>query len=158
MLTALQAACLTQALPLLEAQTPNDILAAGVQSLPSPTEAPGTVGVSVFLPAHAWRSLLIRFLLKIIHVALETAGHLHLQPFATQVIPSPSSTISVAGNKTIAQVKPLIEAATVSNIFGSPISTDAPPSVIGSRPDHPVEKLGIVSLFGTRPDHQFTQR
>lgn len=99
----------------------------------------------MLLPAHPWRSLLIEFLIKTIHVGLETAGHPHLQPFATQVIPSPSSTISVAGNKTIAQVKPLIAAATVSNIFGSPISTEAPPSVIGSRPDHPVAKLGITN-------------
>lgn len=51
LLTALQAACLTKALPLLEAQTPNDILAAGVQSLPLPSEAPGTIGVSPFLLA-----------------------------------------------------------------------------------------------------------
>lgn len=59
LLIALQAACMTQALPLLEAQTPNDILAAGVQSLPSPSEAPGTKGVSPFLLAGAWDSLLI---------------------------------------------------------------------------------------------------
>lgn len=125
LLTALQAACLTQALPLLEAQTPNDVLAEGVQSLPSPTEAPGTIGI--------------------VHVALETAGHPHLQPFATIIVPSPSSTLSIAGNSTIAQVKPLIAAATVSDIFASPISTNAPPSVFGSRPDHPVEKLGITN-------------
>ena len=84
---------------------------------------------------------------KSIHVALETAGDPQLQPFATQVIPSPSTTISVAGNKTIAQVKPSITDATASNIFASPVSTEAPPSVFGSRPDHPVNKLGIVSLF-----------
>jgi len=46
LLIALEAACLTQALPaLLEAQSPNHVLAAGVQSLPSPSEAPGTTGV-----------------------------------------------------------------------------------------------------------------
>lgn len=158
LLTAFQAACLTEALPFLEAQTPNGILTAGVQSLPLPSEAPGTIGVSVLLPAHPWRSLLIESLIKTIHVGLETAGHPHLQPFATRVIPSPSSTISVAGNKTIAQVKPLIAAATVSNIFGSPISTEAPPSVIGSRPDHPVAKLGIVSLFfSIWANRQFTR-
>lgn len=59
LLTALQAAGITQALPLLEAQTPNDILAAGVQSLASPSEAPGTKGVSPYLLARTWHSLLI---------------------------------------------------------------------------------------------------
>ena len=56
---AMQAACLTQAHPLLEAQTPNDILAAGIQSLPSPSVDPGTIGVSLSLLTYALHSLLI---------------------------------------------------------------------------------------------------
>ena len=48
-LTALEAACMAQALPLLEAQTPDDILVAGVQSLPVPSENPQTTGVCLLL-------------------------------------------------------------------------------------------------------------
>ena len=49
LVVGLQAACLTQALPVLEAQTPNDILAAGVQSLSSPSETPETLGVCLLM-------------------------------------------------------------------------------------------------------------
>lgn len=50
---------MAQALPLLEAQTPDDILVAGVQSLPVPSETPETTGVCLLLLAGTWPSLLI---------------------------------------------------------------------------------------------------
>ena len=45
LLVALQATRLTKSLPLLQAQAPNDILAASVQSLPLSSETPDTTGV-----------------------------------------------------------------------------------------------------------------
>ena len=59
LLVALQATHLTQSLPLLQAQAPNDILAAGIQSLPLSSKTPDTTGVRLSHLAHIWRPLLI---------------------------------------------------------------------------------------------------
>lgn len=52
LLIALQATHLTQSLPLSQAQAPNDILAAGVQSLPLSSKIPDATGVRRFHLAH----------------------------------------------------------------------------------------------------------
>lgn len=64
-------------------------------------------------------------------------------PVISTVISSPTSILSNTGSvTTVASLSTSIMAS--ANIF-QPVATGAPPSVIGSRSDHPVARLGIVA-------------
>ena len=80
-----------------------------------------------------------------INTALETSGEPTVAPFATSKIPKVTSTISVASIKGIDLVVQPTTAPKVLDIFDAPIGIGAPPAVIGSRADHPVPRINIVS-------------
>lgn len=75
--------------------------------------------------------------------SLETNGRTSAQPFATGAISSVTSTLVIEAATPVAYVAQPSSSA-ISNIFGEPISTEAPASNIRSRPDHPVPRKGIV--------------
>ena len=75
---------------------------------------------------------------------LETSGRTSAWPFATELIPSPTSTLVSKGATPTAFAVQASSDIISSDIFGNPISTGAPASNIGSRPDHPVPREGIV--------------
>lgn len=75
--------------------------------------------------------------------SLETEGRATDGPLIHDPIPSPTDIIATHPTMVIkpADIK---MAAASSNIFGAPISINAPPSTISSRDDHPVPRLGVV--------------
>ncbi|OIW25134.1 hypothetical protein CONLIGDRAFT_636224 [Coniochaeta ligniaria NRRL 30616] len=78
-----------------------------------------------------------------LHTSLETQGRATRPPIITSSISKPTSLISATSPATV--VAPTTKPAMVSaNIFANPIATGAPPSVIGSRKDHPVVRQGII--------------
>ncbi|KAL3423840.1 glycosyl hydrolase family 81 [Phlyctema vagabunda] len=95
-----------------------------VQVLPSlTTRVPATVGTVI--------------------TSLQTSGAATSGPLIKTSISSPRSLISVtaAASSVKTSVKPSM---TSQNIF-QPIATDAPPSVVASRSDHPVPRLSIAA-------------
>lgn len=65
-------------------------------------------------------------------------------PYATSEITKPTSTIDVATHPAIKLVVQPTTAPKVIDIFDAPIGTGQQAAVIGSRPDHPVPRKGIV--------------
>jgi endo-1,3(4)-beta-glucanase len=78
----------------------------------------------------------------IIVTSLETEGRATDGPLIAEPIATPSTSIATHPTMVIRPANMTV-AATASNIFDAPISTDAPPNVIKQRPDHPVARLGI---------------
>ena len=81
----------------------------------------------------------------VVYTSLETSGNPNSAPFATSVA-SATSTLSLVSTATLSGVGPTATANVISiqasDIF-QPIATDAPPSQIPQRGDHPVARLGI---------------
>jgi endo-1,3(4)-beta-glucanase len=93
-----------------------------VQILPTPsTQTPATQGTVL--------------------TSLYTAGFPTGGPLLSTSISAPSSVISVTAPAT--SPTSIVTASMTSNNIFQPVETDAPPSVIGSRADHPVPRLGI---------------
>ena len=80
-----------------------------------------------------------------VQTTLETSGNPSAQPFPTISISS-SGSLTLVDTSTLGSVGPTatanVTALSVSDIF-QPIATDAPPSQISQRSDHPVPRLGI---------------
>jgi endo-1,3(4)-beta-glucanase len=93
-----------------------------VQVLPTLTQTPSTIGLII--------------------TSLTTTGMVTSGPLISTSITSPTSTLSPTAPMTPLTSSPTVGPAS-ENIFQNPVATDAPPSVIGSRPDHPVPRLGI---------------
>lgn len=78
--------------------------------------------------------------------SLETSGQPTSAPLISTSIPVPTALLNVSNSGTsvtsTAPTGPNNIIMTSQNIF-QPVATDAPPSVISSRPDHPVPRLGI---------------
>lgn len=113
-----------------QAVMPNDILAIGKQSVSPSADAPINTGV--------YKS------------ALETKGETSVIPYATS-IPSATSTMKLSGFQQINLVVAPTPTVIANDIFDAPISTAKPAPVIGSQPDHPVPRKGIVSNLRSRP-------
>ncbi len=85
------------------------------------------------------------------HSTLDKTGHCTSVPILTSPIPKPTSLLSAASVVLSLKAAPsiTIESTTVESmaqdIFADPISTDAPPTNIGRKQDHPVPRLGITS-------------
>ncbi|KAF7553851.1 hypothetical protein G7Z17_g3357 [Cylindrodendrum hubeiense] len=94
----------------------------------------------------------------IIITKIEASGDKKKGPLLTQYIPKPTSLLQPA---TLSEEKRDVETSTslptmgeetetdlveraAADIFASPIGTSAPPSVISTRSDHPVPRLGIT--------------
>ncbi|KAK5111374.1 hypothetical protein LTR62_005214 [Meristemomyces frigidus] len=81
----------------------------------------------------------------VVITSLETAGNPSSQPFQTSIA-NATSTLSLLDTSTLSSIGPIstTSATTIdaSNIFQA-IATDAPPSQVTSRGDHPVPTLGI---------------
>lgn len=77
-----------------------------------------------------------------IYTSLNTAGNNGQNPLLTSYIAAPTSTITGSSDVTLASANTAMAAAS-GNIFASPIATDAPPSIISRRGDHPAPRLGI---------------
>lgn len=92
-----------------------------VQILPEPTVLGNTVGS--------------------VHTQLETAGHKHPNPLLTSYISAPTRLISTASTMVIKH--PSYSLSVASTDIFEPIATNAPPSQIPQRSDHPVPRLGI---------------
>ncbi|EON99804.1 putative glycoside hydrolase family 81 protein [Phaeoacremonium minimum UCRPA7] len=77
--------------------------------------------------------------------SLETEGHPTSAPVLTGNFTSPTTTLQPTTSAIPSVPRPKMNAANTpsANIFGSPISDGAPPSVIKQRSDHPVARLGI---------------
>lgn len=73
---------------------------------------------------------------------LGTAGALSGGPLITTSIAAPSAIISITAAVTSATST--VSVGMVSEDIFQPVATDAPPSVIPTRSDHPVPRLGIV--------------
>ena len=116
------------------ASSPNAVLSLGPQSLPSPSEPPMTTGSVV--------------------TSLETSGNPSIEPFPTALI-STSTSVQVPSTSKIPLVVQAVSNPTVSAIFAKPISTGPPANVIGSRPDHPVPRTGLVSQSGKVGTNKF---
>ncbi|KAI9890343.1 MAG: hypothetical protein M1814_004253 [Vezdaea aestivalis] len=112
-----------------------------IQVLPSPTEPPDLSGT--------------------VQSSLDKTGRSSCQPFRTESIPLPTYTVTVTGapSSTSAmsseQQKVISSNKAVSSNIFLPISTGAPPSQIGSRPDHPVPRQGIVDQNGPLATNKF---
>ncbi|TKA72674.1 hypothetical protein B0A55_06283 [Friedmanniomyces simplex] len=80
-----------------------------------------------------------------VHTSLETNGNPSFLPFPTSVA-NATSTLSLVDTSTLISGGPTatanVSTIQASNIF-VPIQTDAPPSQVTSRSDHPVPTLGI---------------
>lgn len=77
-----------------------------------------------------------------VYTELNTAGNNCQNPLLTNSISSPTSTITGDSNVVLANATTAMAAAS-GDIFAAPIATNAPPSVIPQRGDHPVARLGI---------------
>ena len=80
------------------------------------------------------------------HSTLDTTGHCTSVPILTSPIPKPTSLLSAAS--VVASLKAAVSITVesmVQDIFADPISTDAPPTNIGRKQDHPVRRLGVTS-------------
>lgn len=106
-----------------QAKKPDDILAIGKQSATPPPQASSNTGI--------YKS------------ALETEGEKSVIPYAT-AIPSATSTIKLSGSQKIPLVVAPTQTVVASDIFDAHVSLAKPASVIGSQPDHPVPRKGIV--------------
>lgn len=111
-----------------QAKKPDDILAIGKQSATPPPQASSNTGI--------YKS------------ALETEGEKSVIPYATS-IPSATSTIKLSGSQKIPLVVAPTQTVVASDIFDAPVSVAKPASVIGSQPDHPVPRKGIVRSNGS---------
>ncbi|KAK0709705.1 glycoside hydrolase family 81 protein [Lasiosphaeria miniovina] len=81
--------------------------------------------------------------------SLETRGHLSTQPILTSIIPQPTSLLSTSSTISVPTTSlPTVSTMPSRDIFADPIATDAPPSAISTKKDHPVPRLGIK---GTAP-------
>lgn len=83
--------------------------------------------------------------------SLDKSGLPTSAPIISTSIATPTTTISPNGGGVRPDTAPTVAAGPLaSNIF-VPIATDAPPASLGSRPDHPVPRLGIsrTSPVGT---------
>ncbi|KAF5525131.1 putative endo-1,3(4)-beta-glucanase [Colletotrichum aenigma] len=79
-----------------------------------------------------------------VHSNLDTAGKVTTCPLMSDPIPTPSTLIEPTSGRTV--VAPLPSAPMASgDLFAEPIGTDAPPSSITTRSDHPVPRKGITS-------------
>jgi endo-1,3(4)-beta-glucanase len=77
----------------------------------------------------------------IVNTVLKTTGQATNAPILSTSIPTPTSLLRPSTAKTSPTSSVPFKAAS-QDIF-QPIATNAPPGVIGSRPDHPVPKLGV---------------
>ena len=81
-----------------------------------------------------------------IHSILDTVGHCTSVPILTSPIPKPTSLLSVPSIVVSIKVVPSIGVSIMAqDIFADPISTDAPPTNIGRKTDHPVRRLGVTA-------------
>lgn len=83
---------------------------------------------------------------RIVQPTLQTEGRVSRQPIITSPIPPPKTLIetSVPASTPRASLTTTLPSE-VENIFALPIATDAPPSAIGSKQDHPAPRKGIES-------------
>ncbi|KAF7957670.1 hypothetical protein EAE96_003243 [Botrytis aclada] len=84
--------------------------------------------------------------------SLEKSGHATSPPIITSSIPSPTTRMAPTA-PTPVNFK-INTVAADANIF-QPIDTSAPPSNLGSRPDHPVPRLGIKSQSAPLDTNKF---
>lgn len=77
----------------------------------------------------------------IVITALNTTGQATSAPIISTSISAPTSLLKPSSSTTSVASSTGLKLVS-QNIF-QPVATNAPPSVIGSRPDHPVSKLGI---------------
>ncbi len=85
---------------------------------------------------------------------LSTSGVVSSGPLLSTPFTQPTSIITATEPITTA-TSSVIPGMISENIF-QPVETDAPPSVIGTRSDHPVPRLGVnsqISTIGTRSNH-----
>ena len=75
---------------------------------------------------------------------LGDSGHVTDDPLFSETIPEPTSTLSVPSNITIPSSAPLNETMPSGNIFAGPIGTEAPPSNIPKKGEHPLPRLGVT--------------
>ncbi|RYC62046.1 hypothetical protein CHU98_g4143 [Xylaria longipes] len=84
--------------------------------------------------------------------SLETNGRVNTIPLLTNSIPSPTTILIPAEPVSTMSSEPTTPTNAASpNIFGSPIATTKPLSMLEERKDHPVPRLGIVGAgpYGT---------
>ncbi len=80
------------------------------------------------------------------HSTLDTTGHCTSVPILTSPIPKPTSLLSAASVVVSLKAAPSIAVESMAqDIFADPISTDAPPTNIGRKQDHPAPRLGITA-------------
>lgn len=77
----------------------------------------------------------------VVLTSLNTTGLPTSAPLISTSISKPSTTLQPTGPAT-SVTSSVTMGSTSQNIF-QPVATNAPPSVIGTRPDHPVPRLGI---------------
>ncbi|KAF2102631.1 endo-1,3-beta-glucanase Engl1 [Rhizodiscina lignyota] len=122
--------------------------------LPTGTSSvPVTISYSSSVPSIQSASTSAAPALGTVQSSLENGGRTSIIPFNTTVIPTPSSSLAPA-NLTL---NPSITSPTASrsgNIF-VPIATDAPPSNILVKPEHPVPRLGIENATGPIETNKF---
>lgn len=77
-----------------------------------------------------------------VYTSLNSVANNGQNPLLTSPISAPTSTISANSDMTLASATAAMAAA-ADDIFASPIATNAPPSVIPKKSDHPAPRLGI---------------
>lgn len=135
----------------------NSVNTQAIQDLISGTTVPMVVqeietGIAQILPTPAIEA----DTKGIIVTKLETAGRATDGPLIDNPIPSPTDSIAIHPTMVIKPADMKIAAAS-SNIFGAPISTNAPPGVISRRDDHPVPRLGVVQKSAPLSTNKFYQ-
>ncbi len=131
---------LPSSLPLVERDgndsSPSDVLATPAKVITSFTPS-GTVQILANKKKPSSGSF---------HSTLDTTGHCTSVPILTSPIPKPTSLLSAASVVASLKVAASITVESmVQDIFADPISTDAPPTNIGRKQDHPVRRLGVTS-------------
>lgn len=142
------------------------------QGASTPTDAPPSlaapVGVTISLPDSSLTylttsaiqtatSAVMTNTTGIIQTSLETSGNPSVNPFPTSVV-NATSTLSLLDTATLSNVAPTATAGItsmgVSDIF-RPMATDAPPSQIQSRSDHPVPPKGVQPQYRKLETNKF---
>jgi endo-1,3(4)-beta-glucanase len=106
-------------------------------SVPVVTASTSSGTAQILLPLHTQ----VPQTTGVVITSLNTTGQPTSAPIISTSISKPTTTLSPTGRATSVTTSVLM-GSTSNNIF-QPVATDAPPSVIGSRSDHPVPRLGI---------------
>jgi endo-1,3(4)-beta-glucanase len=112
-----------------------DVLSGTAQILPAPATDPATSGTII--------------------TSLGLSAANTASPIIVTSIPQPNTTISVPTSSVTIGGNSNIAMATPSSDIFVPIATDAPPSVITTRSDHPVPRLGIQPQQGPLSTNKF---